>query len=213
MNESKIADLLLENLPRQLVLGLREALFVGAERAFKAAVSKNRGHRATALGFERYLQMNETTHEVFEANGCEPAKLRGNTIVEGKSGIFKIARENYSDTRWKRLFQSKRKQTLIEDNAAIESIVQPDLFAEPGIVTRASVFFVSQFSGSLDVQPDAPLSIELVVPSSDRKLWLFHEPIDVFLTRYDKVQAQKDTAFSKFKAGVIKLDGSKEGPE
>lgn len=210
MKKSKVADLIVQHVPKQLIMALSDAIYAASKRSFDSAKMKSQGHRATALGLERYLNLNETIHEVFEANGCNPGKLCGNRIVEGHSGIFTIARESYSDNQWKKLFRSKRKQTLIAENVFVEKVVQPDLFSDGSDVPKATLFVVCRFSGSLQTQPEAPMSIELVVPSSDGKSWVFHEPLELFLTRYDVVPSQDDNAFTRLKKGIIKKDGTEE---
>lgn len=210
MKKSKVADLIVQHVPKQLIMALSDAIYAASKRSFDSAKMKNQDHRATALGLERYLNLNETIHEVFEANGCNPGKLCGNRIVEGRSGIFTIARESYNDNQWKKLFRSKRKQTLISENVFVEKVVQPDLFSDGSDVPKATLFVVCRFSGSLQTQPEAPMSIELVVPSSDGKTWVFHEPLELFLTRYDVVPSQEDNAFPGLKKGIIKKDGTED---
>ncbi|PQQ40272.1 hypothetical protein C6H65_16155 [Photorhabdus luminescens] len=210
VKKSKVADLIVQHVPKQLIMALSDAIYAASKRSFDSAKMKSQGHRATALGLERYLNLNETIHEVFEANGCNPGKLCGNRIVEGRSGIFTIARESYNDNQWKKLFRSKRKQTLISENVFVEKVVQPDLFSDGSDVPKATLFVVCRFSGSLQTQPEAPMSIELVVPSSDGKSWVFHEPLELFLTRYDVVPSQEDNAFSALKKGIIKKDGTED---
>ncbi|SQH88006.1 Uncharacterised protein [Salmonella enterica subsp. enterica] len=210
MKKSKVADLIVQHVPKQLIMALSDAIYAASKRSFDSAKMKSQGHRATALGLERYLNLNETIHEVFEANGCNPGKLCGNRIVEGHSGIFTIARESYNDNQWKKLFRSKRKQTLIAENVFVEKVVQPDLFSDGSDVPKATLFVVCRFSGSLQTQPEAPMSIELVVPGSDGKSWVFHEPLELFLTRYDVVPSQEDNAFPGLKKGIIKKDGTEE---
>ncbi len=210
MKKSKVADLIVQHVPKQLIMALSDAIYAASKRSFDSAKMKSQGHRATALGLERYLNLNETIHEVFVANGCNPGKLCGNRIVEGRSGIFTIARESYNDNQWKKLFRSKRKQTLISENVFVERMVQPDLFSDGSDVPTATLFVVCRFSGSLQTQPEAPMSIELVVPSSDGNSWVFHEPLELFLTRYDVVPSQEDNAFSALKKGIIKKDGTED---
>ncbi|QOI57498.1 hypothetical protein [Rouxiella badensis] len=210
MKKSKVADLIVQHVQKQLLMALSDAIYAASKRSYDSAKKKSQGHRATALGLERYLNLNETIHEVFEANGCNPGKLSGNRIVEGHSGIFTIARESYNDNQWKKLFRSKRKQTLISENVFVEKVVQPDLFSDGSDVPKATLFIVCRFSGSLQSQPETPMSIELVVPSCDGKSWVFHEPLELFLTRYDVVPSQEDNAFPGLKKGVIKQDGTED---
>ncbi|MGN5221454.1 hypothetical protein [Aeromonas veronii] len=204
MQKSEIADLLLKSLPRDLVLGLQDAVYVAAERASKAAMASDPGHRATVLGTQRHWHSNELFHEVFEANGCNPQKLRGNKIVEGRSGIFTILRENYCSNKWNKFFKSQQKKIRISENKRIQQLVQPDLFDEDGSVTNATVFILCCYSGSLQQQPESPVAIYVTVPSADGKSFLFHEPIGLFLSRYEVAPQQEDKAVVTLKAGVIK---------
>lgn len=210
MKKSKIAELIIQHVPKQLLMALSDAVYAASKRSYDYAQKKKLDHRSTALGYDRHLNLNETIHEAFEANGCNPDKLRGNRIVEGRSGIFTIVRESYNDNQWKRLFRSKRKQELIAENVSVEKVVQPDLFSDGSDVPKATLFIVCRFSGSLKTQPEAPMSIELVVPSSDGKFWVFHEPLELFLTRYDIAPPQEDKAFSELRKGVIKKDGAED---
>ncbi|MDY4315668.1 hypothetical protein SOW02_12080 [Pectobacterium actinidiae] len=210
VKKSKVADLIIQHVQKQLLMALSDAVYAASKRSYDYAQKKNLDHRATALGYDRHLNLNETIHEVFAANSCNPDKLRGNRIVEGRSGIFTIVRESYSDNQWKRLFRSKRKQELIAENLFVEKIVQPDLFSDGSDVPKATLFIVCRFSGSLQTQPEAPMSIELVVPSTDGKRWVFHEPLELFLTRYDVAPPQEDNAFPGLKKGVIKKDGAED---
>ncbi|WP_097758435.1 hypothetical protein [Escherichia coli] len=210
VKKSKVADLIVQNVSKQLFMALSDAIYAASKRSYDYAQKKKLDHRSTALGYDRHLNLNETIYEVFEANGCNPGKLRGNRIVEGHSGIFTIVRESYTDNQWKRLFRSKRKQELISENVFVEKMVQPDLFSDGSDVPKATLFVVCRFSGSLQIQPEAPMSIELVVPSSDGKRWVFHEPLELFLTRYDVVPSQEDNAFPGLKRGIIRKDGTEE---
>ncbi len=208
--KDEIVELLVKNIPKQLIIGIRDGIFTASERAYTQAKTKHVGHRSYALGMARHLELNEVLHEIFEANGCSPVKLSSNKIVEAQSGIFKIAKETYSGSTWKKAFNSKRKQQLIADNQYIETKVQPDLFSKPTVIPKATVFVICQYSGSLTQSPDAPIKIELVVPSADGKRWIFHEEINTFLVHYEPKVHQMDKAMSKLKKGIIKKDGSED---
>ncbi|HCN3201031.1 TPA: hypothetical protein N6S16_005130, partial [Escherichia coli] len=119
----------------------------------------------------------------------------------------------YSGSKWQKAFNSKRKQKLIADNQYIETKVQPDLFSSSSsVIPKATVFVVCQYSGSLTQSPDAPIKIELVVPSASAngKSWIFHEEINAFLVHYEPKVHQIDKAMSKLKKGIIKKDGSED---
>ncbi len=211
--KDEIIELLVKNIPKQLIIGIRDGVYVASTRAYDKSKDNHEGHRSYALGIQRHIELNEVLHEIFEANSCSPVKLSSNKIVEAQSGIFTIAKETYSGSKWQKAFNSKRKQKLIADNQYIETKVQPDLFSSSSsVISKATVFVVCQYSGSLTQSPDAPIKIELVVPSASAngKSWIFHEEINAFLAHYEPKVHQIDNAMSKLKKGIIKKDGSED---
>ena len=212
MKESNLANILVDNLSRELIFAIREALLVGAQRAYLKAKDKDPGHLANALGMERHFCMNETFYDALSAQGCEPPKLKGNDIVVGTSGCFRLARSNDNNGQFNAPYRSKRKQSLGADNIVMESIIQPDLFnTYDDVPIKGSVFFVAKFSGSPSIHPESPTSIDLVMPSHDMKSAIFSESLELFLRRYDVIPVQIDTAIVKLKPGIIKKDGSGDG--
>ncbi len=49
-NQETIHDLLVRNIPRELVMGLEEAKLVGAQRAYAAARGMDDGHLPSVVG-------------------------------------------------------------------------------------------------------------------------------------------------------------------
>jgi hypothetical protein len=95
-------------------------------------------------------------------------------------------------------------------NQAIEPLVQPELFGQYMPPAEAVAFFVACFSGSLHIQPESPMSIQIAVPNRDMRSWLFKEPLNEFLQRYEqKPAAQDDLAKPKLKK--IKKQGNDGG--
>ena len=92
-------------------------------------------------------------------------------------------------------------------NKAIEPLVQPELFDQYTAPADAVAFFVACFSGSLHIQPESPVSIQIAVPDREMRGWLFKEPLNEFLKRYEqKPAAQNDLAKPKLKK--IKKQGN-----
>ena len=72
---------------------------------------------------------------------------------------------------------------------------------------EAVAFFVACFSGSLQIQPESPTSIQIAVPDRHMRGWLFREPLEVFAKRYDFHQpGQIDLAVPKLKRNIGKKD-------
>lgn len=205
-----IPSTLISNLPKDLVMGINDSLYAGAERAFLRAKHDASGHRASILGNMRHWCMNEEFHKALLASGCNPTPLKGNNLVTGKSGIFNVGRINDNNVSWNNLTRAKTRQRLAEHNRFIESLIQPSLFDNPEAITTATVFFLARFSGSFSEQPEAPISIEVVIPSHDMKSWLFRESIGLFLGRYDQGIKQADNAFTTLKANKVKKDGTED---
>lgn len=204
--EETIHDLLVRNIPRELVMGLEEAKLVGAQRAYAAARGMDDGHLPSVVGQLRHFHMNESFHRALTAGGASPSPLRGNQIVTGRAGIFTVARFNTKYGVWNSGRRSETRKQMSLANAAIEPLVQPGLFSGYVQPAEAVVFLVACFAGSLHSQPDTPISIEIAVPDRHMQSWLFREPVTAFIKRYDQkpAAAQNDLAVPKLKKNIGK---------
>ena len=201
-----IHALLMRNLSRELVLGLEEASLVGAQRAYAAARGMDEGHLPSVVGQLRHFHMNESFHRALAVADASPSPLRGNQIVTGRSGIFTLGRFNSKWGVWNSGRRSETRKQMSLANAAIEPLVQPELFSSYVEPSQAVVFIVACFAGSLHSQPDTPVSIEIAVPDRHMQGWLFREPIDAFIKRYDQqsTAGQDDLAVPKLKKSIGK---------
>lgn len=209
MNQD-IPATLVTHLPKDLIMGINDSLYAGAERAYLRAKHDASGHRASILGNMRHWCMNEEFFKTLLVNECSPTPLKGNHLVTGKSGIFNLGRINDNNVSWSNLTRAKTRQQLAEHNRYIESLVQPGLFDSPEHIPVATVFFLARFSGSFAEQPESPVSVEVVVPSPDMRSWLFRESIGLFLCRYEQPLPQKDTAFTTLKSKTIRKAGTED---
>ena len=204
--EDSIPRLLVKNIPRELMLGLEEAKLVGAQRAFAAALGMDDGHLPSVVGQLRHFHMNESFHRALFVGDASPSPLRGNQIVVGRSGIFTLARFNTKLGIWYSGRRSETRKQMSLANAAIEPLVQPGLFTGYVEPSQAVVFIVACFAGSLHSQPDTPVSIEIAVPDRHMQDWLFREPINAFINRYDQqpTAGQDDLAVPRLKKSIGK---------
>lgn len=205
-NHETIYELLVRNIPRELVMGLEEAKLVGAQRAFAAARGMDDGHLPSVVGQLRHFHMNESFHRALAVADASTSPIRGNQIVTGRSGIFTLARFNTKYGVWNSGRRSETRKQMSLANAAIEPLVQPGLFSGYVEPSQAVVFVVACFAGSLHSQPDTPVSIEIAVPDRHMQGWLFREPIDAFIKRYDQqsTAGQDDLAVPKLKQNIGK---------
>lgn len=206
MQTPSIPQLLVANLPRELVLAVGDALDVGAQRAYPAARGMDEGHLTSVLGQMRHFHMNETFVEALTLANAEPTPLRGNRVVVGRSGLFRLARFNISEGPWYNARRSQTRRAMALANEAIEGLVHPDLFEPTKPILTGTMFFVSVFSGSIKNSPERPLSIHIAVPDREMRNWLFREPISEFLCRYNDVavESQQDLAVPVLKTNVVK---------
>ena len=93
---------------------------------------------------------------------------------------------------------------LCSINREIEQLVQPSVFEPPGPATSATLLFVAVFSGSLTDHPDRPISIEVAVPDSELREWLFSEPLSTFVRRYNAATSQPDNVVPVLKPATKK---------
>lgn len=198
-----IADMLIANVPRDLVMGIEDACDAGALRAHLATKDMNGKHRKNALGQMRHFHMNEMFSEALQVADAEHIPLKGNGVVVGQAGMFKFSRVNMSSKIWNNCKRSAIRRQLAEANQNMAQLVQPSLFA-PAEIISGTFFFVACFSGSLHIQPEKPLEIHIAVPDAQLEGWLFREPLKKFLSRYDEApQLQVDLAVPKLKVGII----------
>jgi hypothetical protein len=207
-NETKpIPALLIKNVPRELILAVEESLEAGAIRAFAAAQNSHQGHIRNVLGQARHFWMNEAYAEALESVGASPSPIKGNSIVVGNAGIVRLGRFNVSTGPWNSIKRSASRKVMAQANLAIEPLAQPNLFDMNLPIVSVTAFFVAVFSGSLLHSPDRPVSIDIAVPDSSMRDWLFREPITQFLARYAQSIAQQDGAIPQLKTNVIPLFG------
>ena len=197
-----IPDLLVKNIPRDLIHGVEDSLIAGAQRGHAAIKAVDRGHRAHALGQMRHFNMNEAFHSALESAGAKPSPIRGNSVITGTSGIFTLGRFNISEGIWTSGRRSQLRKQLSEANRSIEPLVQHHLFEQYVAATQATVFFVACFVSKRE-QSETPASIQIAVPDHNMKDWLFKESLHVFLQRYEQQSAdQQDHVKPKLKAGI-----------
>lgn len=203
-NKENIDELILRNISRELALSIKEACCLGARRAHTAARGMDDGHLPSVVGQLRHFHMNELFHQALAVNGASPSPLCGNRIVTGRSGIFTLARFNTRHGVWNSGRRSKTRRQMSLANAAIEPLIQPELFSDYRPPAHAVAFFVAVFPGSPHNQPDTPASIEIAIPDRHMENWLFREPLDVLVARYNQLPTveQTDLAVPRLKKHV-----------
>lgn len=198
--QDSIHELLVRNIPREVVLGIEDALIVGAQRGYAVAHGMADGHLPHAVGQMRHFHMNESFHRALAVGDASPSPVRGNAIVTGRTGVFTLARFNISESVWTNGRRSHTRRQMSMANQAIEPLVQPGLFEDYAPPSAGVVFFVASFSKSLHQSPEAPVSIQIAVPDRYMRGWLFRERVGAFVQRYEqKPAAQDDLAVPKLK--------------
>jgi hypothetical protein len=200
-----IPALLVHHIPRDLIMGVEDALLTGAKRGTSAGAGMNSGHRSHAVGQMRHFHMNETFRDALEAAGTNPSQIKGNRVVTAKAGIFALGRFNISNGVWNNGRRSRTRREMAMANLAIEPLVTPDLFDTYQPATKATVFFVGVFDRSVQDSAAMPMSIDVAVPDHELKGWLFRMPTTQFLTLYESqalTDIQPDLAVPILKPGI-----------
>ncbi|MEM4988459.1 alpha/beta hydrolase [Collimonas sp. H4R21] len=212
LSNTAVGNLLVSNIPRDLIMGVEDALQVGALRAYQSASVMNKGHLPHALGQMRHFNMNETFHDALAAADANPTPVRGNSLIVGQSGIFVLSRLNVSSKIWNNAKRSKTRRKLCHANFKIEPLVQPGFFDDSRPVVEGAVFFVASFSGSMRISPESPQSIDIAVPNAEMTSWLFREPLSQYVLRYESTPVQDDQANPILKTIIHKklLNGAEE---
>jgi hypothetical protein len=198
-SSKSIQKLLINSIPRELVLAVEEALEAAAKIAYESTVMSHPGHFANELGSTRYFRTNEAFFEVLAAHGASPTPLKGNELVVGQVGGFKIARFNVRVGPWYNARRSRRRMALVQGNEYIAELVQGSLFESQQQVATGIAFFVAEFGEGADPRP---LDILIAVPAPGMKNWLYCESISKFLQGYNEPSQQDDLATPVLKASV-----------
>ena len=202
--QTTIASLLTRNIPRDLIMGVEDALITGAKRGFSAGSDMNEGHRPHAVGQMRHFHMNETFRDALEVAGGNPSGLKGNRIVTGTSGIFTLGRFNVTNGVWNNGRRSRGRREMALANIAIEPLVTPDLFEKYKPASKATVFFVGVFESANGGNASQPISIDVVVPDHQLQNWLFKASIRSVLALYEPEidNQQVDLAIPLLKSNI-----------
>jgi hypothetical protein len=200
-----IASLLVQHIPRDLIMGVEDALLVGAQRGNSAGSGMNQGHRSHAVGQMRHFHMNETFRDALEVAGANPTQIKGNRVVTAQSGIFALGRFNITNGVWNNGRRSRTRREMAMANLSIEPLLTPDLFDTYLPATQATAFFVGVFDRPMQDITAVPLSIDIAVPDHELKGWLFCMPIPQFLNLYETQNSneqQPDLAMPLLKSGI-----------
>lgn len=209
-----ITSLLLQHIPRDLIMGVEDALLTGAQRGTNAGSGMADGHRSHAVGQMRHFHMNETFRDALEAAGTNPSQIKGNRVVTAKAGIFALGRFNISNGVWNNGRRSRTRREMAMANLSIEPLVTPDLFDTYQPATKATVFFVGVFDRSVQDTSAVPMSIDVAVPDHELKDWLFKMPTTEFLKLYELqtvADVQLDLAVPLLKPGIAIGKNQKSG--
>lgn len=207
-----IASLLLRDIPRDLVMGVEDALFSGAVRGTKAGEGMANGHKPHVVGQMRHFHMNEAFWSALHAAGAEPTPIKGNQVIVGRCGVFRVGRFNVANGIWNNGKRSRSRREMALANRGIEPLVRPDLFEDFKPVTQGCIFFVGVFDracGHLDAKP---ISIDVAVPDHRMESWLFRMSTTSLLALYDApAETQPDLAVPTLKTGVLEQPTPKTG--
>ncbi|WBY00672.1 alpha/beta hydrolase [Ramlibacter tataouinensis] len=204
-----VPSLLSRHIPRPLVLAVEEALTAGAARAYAAAEGMQDGHLPHVVGQLRHFHMNEAFHQALALAEAQPTALRGNTVVTGRTGVVTLARFNIPEGFWVNGRRSKTRRQMALANSSIEPLVQHGLFTNYAPPADAVAFFVACFSGSIRVQPEGPVSIQIAVPNPQMTGWLYRAPLAAFIEQYEDqapAAAVNDRAVPRLKSAIVKKD-------
>jgi hypothetical protein len=195
-----LAQTLVAQIPREFCVALDEGFRAAAKRAYTEAASRDEGHRSSALGQGRHFQQNEAFALALDASGIRRNAIKGNGIIVGDLAPLYLARFSIANPTWNRVRKSAQRLEMARKNLWLQEIVQPGLFeATQPIEGQITVFFVTAFSGSMKVQPDVPVSIDIVVPDVSLGERLFGESLSAFLARYAEPVKQPDMAHVRLK--------------
>lgn len=208
--QEKVVKILLESIPRELLLNFEQLYPSALERALQIGRTVNKGHRASVVGHNRHFFLNEALMLSLDECGIAHAPLRGNSILVGKVGLTAVARVHMNGGKWDNSRRSKAKVKLCTPNRMAASMVQMDWLQNQSLdaIEAITAFLVTQGDGT-DL---SPCQVYIVVPDEkmDLRNPIFAERLDAFVRRYQQVQDVMDNVHPKLKPNVKKQPGLDE---
>lgn len=202
--QEDIAKILLESIPRELLLSFEHHYPSALERALQIGMMANKGHRASIVGHNRHFFLNEALMSALDECEISHAPLRGNAILVGKVGLAAIARVHMNSGKWDNSRRSKGKVKLCGPNRKISSMIQVDWIQQqnPHEVEAITAFLVTQGDGT-DL---SPCQAFIVVPDEEMDLRnpIFAEQLGDFVRRYQQIPDILDNAQPKLKSNIKK---------
>jgi hypothetical protein len=198
-----IGEFLARAIPKDLVLELQSQVGSVLEKVEGIAGQFDPGHRRSFQGLARHFLFNQALDHSLTECQIPHQPLKANAIVFGEVNGVTLARIHVNAGPWQNPRRSLTKLKLCEKNLAAQRVVQLDLLEEaPTTLSEVTAFFVTQGAGT----PDSPIATYIAVPGPDFDVRnpLFVEPIEIFMHRYEKIEAAADQAHPRLKAGVIK---------
>lgn len=203
-SQEEIVKILLESIPRELLLNFERHYPSALERALQIGQAVNKGHRASVVGHNRHFFLNEALMLSLDECGITHAPLRGNSILVGKVGLAAIARVHMNGGKWDNSRRSKAKLKLCAPNRKAASMVQMDWLQKQNLesIEAITAFLLTQGDGT-DL---SPCQVYIVVPDENMDLRnpIFAEQLDTFVRRYQQVQDVRDNAQPKLKPNIKK---------
>lgn len=204
----KIAELLLADVPKDLLLEV-QARFEGAmKRAAELGRSAASGHKSHVIGVNRHFLLNEAFDGALTEFGIPHSPVKGNAIVVGRVGRVNMARLHRGGGEWDNCGRSAGKRKLAKINAPVGRWLQPDMLDNQEItVSEVTAFMISEHNGQVD--SETQIYIVVTDENFDLKNPLFKEDVAMFLQRYERAEPIVDKAHPTLKVGVIKKRSDK----
>lgn len=187
LNPEQLERLIVEQIPRDVIMALEDAYKSGDERGRMVASEFAKGHRPSAAGSAKHFHINETFHEALVAHGAEPTPLRGTRVVVGRVGIFNVLRLNVPGHKWFKLDRSATRKRLAQLNRSIQHhYIQPSLLDEEVPLPASGTIFVLGVMDGQDSNGVTQLTqVMIALPAPDMQRWLYKKSVAELLDVYD----------------------------
>lgn len=199
MSAEKLVQILVRDIPKDLVTTVETMLVQAVEKAREPAKGLDKGHRASVEGQFRHALCNEAFAAALKECGVEHTPIRGCQIVVGARDAARYARLHVnSGPSFNNVSKSKSKRALAARNMDLGLFIQPDILRPDPLpeFPAVSVFFVTRCGQSIE---ETVVEIVVTDKSMDMRNPVFRKTVAEFLPYYNQAQQPLDNAHPKLK--------------
>ena len=190
LRESDVTTFLKENLDRDVILAVIDAIEASARSSYLQCENADAGHRNAKAGQWRYFDLNERLHQLFNSHDMTSSpELKTGHIFIGKSKKITVGCYNSDSNLLSSGKKSSQRRELASLNSSVDKNYHDDLFSRmPENINELSVFFAYSVNRKYSGKESEPIlnSVTILIPDTMFSSFIYKSSAISLLKLYDK---------------------------